>query len=422
MSASTRGARPVPAPPPEDGRLVHGLAGDLVAPDWPLLTDEEARWVAERWALSRGAGRPGEVVVRWRSPRPLSAAGLIGIQGAPDTPDARGAEVFVKRHDLRVRDPRSLEAEHHFARHLRAAGLEAPDVLTTPDGLTAVVRESPAVAREPAAGAPAVVYEVHAVAPGADLYREAESWTGFLSRDHARAAGELLARVHLAARGFDAPARPFGPIIDSDEVVSAADPMAALAALVSARPGLAAGLARHSWTHEVAGALGPLLGEASQSTAGLERVWTHGDWHPSNLTWSPDGTPLAVLDLGLANRTTAAHDVAIAVERSCVSWLDPTPVADLDAVRLLLEGYIRVRPLADAEWAALPALTATAHVEFALSEVEYYAGVLDSSGRAEIAYRDYLLGHARWFATGAGRSLLEALSAGGAGRARSSAG
>ena len=37
----------------EAGR-VHGLAGDLVAPDWPPLTDAEARWVRERWDLAWG--------------------------------------------------------------------------------------------------------------------------------------------------------------------------------------------------------------------------------------------------------------------------------------------------------------------------------------------------------------------------------
>jgi Ser/Thr protein kinase RdoA (MazF antagonist) len=94
-----------------------------------------------------------------------------------------------------------------------------------------------------------------------------------------------------------------------------------------------------------------------------------------------------------------------------VSWLDPAPAADLESVRALLAGYTAVRPLADAERAALPALTATAHVEFALSEVEYYAGVLGSPERAEIAYREYLIGHARWFGSAAGRALL-ALDAG----------
>ncbi|HEY3773964.1 MAG TPA: phosphotransferase [Solirubrobacteraceae bacterium] len=377
-----------------DAGLVHGLAGDLVAPDWPPLTDEEARWVGERWSLPWASERPDEAGVLWRSPRPLSAAGVVGVPGTA---------VFVKRHDLSVRDPQSLGREHRFAQHLRAEGLEAPELLQTPDGLSAVVGERPT--------GPAL-YEVHAVAPGADLYRDAESWTGFLTRDHARAAGALLARLHLVACDLELDARPFGPLVDSDEIVTAADPLAALAALVDARPGLAAGLAPRPWRREIGEALGPWLAETSRQAGRLPRAWTHGDWHPSNLTWSADGAPVAVLDLGLSNRTTPVRDLAIALERSCVSWLEPAPAADFDTVGALLGGYTAVRRLSAAEWEALPALTATAHVEFALSEVEYYAAVLSSPERAEIAYRDYLIGHARWFATAAGRSLLDALSAG----------
>ncbi|HET9123990.1 MAG TPA: phosphotransferase, partial [Solirubrobacteraceae bacterium] len=100
--------------------------------------------------------------------------------------------------------------------------------------------------------------------------------------------------------------------------------------------------------------LGAWPAETARRIAGLPRAWTHGDWHPSNLTWSQAGEPVAVLDLGLANRTTPARDVAIAIERSCVSRLAPAPRADLDAVGALLEGHTRVRALAPAERAAPP--------------------------------------------------------------------
>jgi Ser/Thr protein kinase RdoA (MazF antagonist) len=394
----------------EPAALVHGLAGDRVEPDWPPLTGEEARWVAGRWGLI-GRGHPrGDARVLWRSPRPLSAAGLVSAGGA-GLVSAGGAgapaaarTVFVKRHDPRVRDPGSLAAEHRFARHLRGAGIEAPEVLITPDGLSAVARAA-------ARGAPAAVYEVHALASGSDLYRDAESWTGFRSLDHARSAGALLARLHLAAGSLDAGARPFRPLVDSDEIVGARDPLAALAALIEERPGLRAGLAARPWRREIGAVLGAWLAETARRIPGLPRAWTHGDWHPSNLTWSRAGKPVAVLDLGLANRTTPARDVAIAIERSCVSWLAAAPRADLDAVGALLEGYTRVRALVPAERAALPALTATAHVEFALSEVEYYAGVLGSPERAQIAYRDYLIGHGEWFASAPGEALLDRLAA-----------
>ena len=49
-----------------------------------------------------------------------------------------------------------------------------------------------------------------------------------------------------------------------------------------------------------------------------------------------------------------------------------------------------------------------AHVEFALSELEYFAGVTGSAANAELAYDGYLIGHARWFA-GPGGVVLDHL-------------
>jgi hypothetical protein len=46
------------------------------------------------------------------------------------------------------------------------------------------------------------------------------------------------------------------------------------------------------------------------------------------------------------------------------------------------------------------------HVEYALSEVEYFAGVLGSPGLADLAYHGYLLDHANWFTTPDGQALL----------------
>jgi hypothetical protein len=50
-----------------------------------------------------------------------------------------------------------------------------------------------------------------------------------------------------------------------------------------------------------------------------------------------------------------------------------------------------------------------AHVEYALSEVEYFAGVLAAPDLADLAYDTYLLGHASWFAAPAGQALLDHL-------------
>ncbi|MDX6206186.1 MAG: hypothetical protein QOF39_2243, partial [Frankiales bacterium] len=44
-------------------------------------------------------------------------------------------------------------------------------------------------------------------------------------------------------------------------------------------------------------------------------------------------------------------------------------------------------------------------VEFALSELGYFHGVTHSAANAQVAYEDYLLGHARWHAGPEGKAL-----------------
>ncbi|HTW61513.1 MAG TPA: hypothetical protein VMD55_06855, partial [Terracidiphilus sp.] len=76
----------------------------------------------------------------------------------------------------------------------------------------------------------------------------------------------------------------------------------------------------------------------------------------------------------------------------------------------LLEGYESVRPLTWEEAAALAPMTALCHAEFALSEADYFLGVLGAEEAARMAYDGWLVGHARWFRTAAGRTLLDAIA------------
>ena len=125
-----------------------------------------------------------------------------------------------------------------------------------------------------------------------------------------------------------------------------------------------------------------------------------------------------MFDFGLANRTFAVHDLATALERATVSWLDLTDPdgadpgraeADLDAIDALLDGYESVRPLTPAEATALPEVFPVVHVEYALSEIEYFAQVVSSAENADLAYDGYLLGHAAWFSTPDGAAVLDHL-------------
>jgi len=368
---------------------VHGMGKDPVEPDWPQLTDEEACSVLARY------GRPGgAAAVRWRSPRPMSAAALVGCDGG---------EVFVKRHHARVRTAAQLSAEHALADHLRALGVAVPAVLRLPDGGTSVTSGD-------------YVYEVHAPAAGIDLYRDALSWEPFTSVRHARAAGAALARFHEASASFGLPERPPAVLTSSCAVITAADPLAAVGRLAARRPGLAGYLDQRPWRDDLARYHLPAIGRLAPLLPGVGRLWGHGDWHPSNLTWdsaSPGAGVAAVIDLGLANRTFAAHDLAVAIERSAVPWLDLAEHGqaqpDIPAARALLDGYLGARRLSDAELAALPLLLPVVHTEYALSEVEYFASVVRSPGNADLAYHTYLIGHARWFGTPEGRALVSHL-------------
>jgi len=367
---------------------------ELALADWPVLGDEEVREIVSRLAPIPLTGDSSEVRVQWHSPRPMSAAAVV----------RRGSvDLFVKRHHVTVRGADRLRIEHEFATHLRRHGQRVARVLCDPEGDT-VFRAGD------------FIYEVHEKAPGVDLYREQPSWYPFFTRPQARSAGRALARFHEAARDFAAPASAPGVLTNSVDVVASIDPLEALARLVSSRPGLARALAPRDFSRDVERHLAPSLVHAAAVLRHVPTQWGHGDWHPSNLTWTSTharAQVLGVLDLGLANRTSAMHDLAIALERSTVDWLDldgdGVVSADLRAVDALLDGYESVRPLRASERSALAAVLPVAHVEFALSEVEYFSQVVHSAPNTDLAYDGYLLGHSRWFRDGRGAQLLDHL-------------
>jgi Ser/Thr protein kinase RdoA (MazF antagonist) len=367
---------------------VHGMGHELTAPDWPPLTDDEVAAVLGR----HGPSDPP--VVTWRSPRPMSAAALAGVGELA---------VFVKRHHSSVRNPAQLAAEHALIGYLRDLAQPVPAVLRLAGGQS-VLRRGP------------WCYEAHELAGGMDLYRDAVSWSPYAHLGHAYAAGAALARLHLAAADFARPARPPAVLMNSCQVIAAADPLAEVNRLTTGRPGLAAYLAQRGWPADFGEFVAPLIRRAAPLLAELPRQWGHGDWHPSNLTWTsaaPDAQVAGIFDFGLANRTFAVHDLAVALERAVVAWLDlpGTGQADVDlaAAAMILDGYQTVRPLSAAEAAALPHVLPVVHVEYALSEVDYFTGITRSAADAGLAYA-YLVGHARWFAQPQGVALLEFLA------------
>ncbi len=368
------------------------MDGTLVEPDWPPLRHSE---VSE--LLRQFPALAGSVHIVSRSPRPFSAAAVVAT---------RAGRIFIKRHHRNVRDREGLLEEHRFLTHLAGAGGQVPQIFAAASGQTVMELAE-------------WTYEVHAIPPGIDLYEEAISWTPFRCAGHARAAGEMLARLHRAADGFAAPRRKPRPLVAGFSIFAEADPLAALDRYLAARPSIAHhGRVRQS-ALEALDLLAPFHRELAPLLPELKPLWTHNDLHCSNLFWSDDGKSAygtAVIDFGLADRTNAVHDIAHAIERNIVEWLvlvrDPShpekvPI-HFDHLQAMLAGYESIRPLSDDEAAALAPMAAVCHAEFALSEADYFLGVLHSEESARMAYDGWLVGHARWF-RGVGTRLIDAL-------------
>lgn len=364
--------------------LVHGMGTELEAPAWPAITPAEA---AGALACFPSAG--AMVGLEWHSPRPFSAATLLRT--------TNGA-FLLKRHHAALRSLAGLAEEHRFSAHLAERGVSVAHVVPASDG-TGAIRLGD------------WCYELHHRAPGRDLYRDRHSWTPFLSTAHAQAAGAALARLHDAAQGFDAPARRPQPLVASFTILPAADPLAATQAYVAARPALAAFLAGRPWERQIAGLLETFAQGLSPRLADQPPLWTHNDWHPSNLLWTDAGTVATTIDFGLADRTCALHDLATAIERTAIAWLDlgqgrDADIASAEAACALLAGYATERALGAGAVETIVRLLPLVHLEFALSEIDYFAGVVGNPAHADLAWADYLLGHADWFASSAGQDFL----------------
>ncbi|HEU4670348.1 MAG TPA: phosphotransferase [Dyella sp.] len=366
---------------------VHGLAGDEIAPDWPALTAME---LGDLLATIPDAG--ALQALHWHSPRPLSAACLV---------ETSRHTVFVKRHHRSVRNAATLAEEHAFLAHLRRRGLPVVEVLADRDGRTALARGD-------------WTYEVHTAARGEDLYRDTMSWQPPDRLAHARTAGRMLARLHAASAGHAAAQRDTHILVARSELATSADPVTALQEQLAQRPALAGYLARRDWPRDIERLFAPWRA-AQPVLARQPRLWTHGDWHVSNLCWSGGGDDAAVtcvLDFGLAAVNFALFDLATAIERNAIAWLaleQGDRVARIDIALALIAGYREERPLAAEELQLLADLLPVVHVDFALSEVEYFRGITHAMHAADVAYDTFLIGHAAWFEGGPGQRLLAAI-------------
>ncbi|MBV4542066.1 phosphotransferase enzyme family protein [Pseudomonas vlassakiae] len=373
----------------EPVRIAHGMGLQPVAADWPALSQQDVEDVLQHFP------QVGAVhSLHWHSPRPFSAAAQVRT--------AHG-EVFVKRHHRSVRQPAWLLEEHRFVHYLEQRG--APVVTPLFDR-----NERSAIALGE------WTYEVLPLAQGQDLYREALSWTPFLTLAHAHAAGAALASLHQAAEGFTVGARRTPVLVANLRLFGSSAPLTSIEKALAQRPALSQYLAGKHWQQALRELYLPHHRTLLPLLAQQAPLWTHNDWHASNLLWTEPGSSAqvqSILDFGLSDLTFALFDLATALERNCIPWLEldagGRASADLDAVDALLEGYHRQRALTQADLLTLKALLPLVHVDFALAEIDYFQGIVGSRSNADIAYHNYLIGHGQWFGGSEGLRLLDHL-------------
>ncbi|GAP25717.1 hypothetical protein GLF_2599 [Gluconobacter frateurii NBRC 101659] len=365
-----------------------GVKGVQAERHWPPLTLEEAGRVLGRFAL---ASAPDTLL--WHGQRPFSATALVKL--------ADGTVLFLKRHDPRLRDYAALMEEHAFMAHLTAQGL--------PVQVPGKDRAGRSVTEENR-----WIYEVFRPLPGLDLYRDVQSWEPFFCVDQARTAGRALGRLHLASKEYEAPARPNDRLLlSSFQAITQPDLEASLAQWGKSQPGLNALFQSPSWEPDLKVLL-PFHDRLKPLLSHIEPLWGHGDWHPSNQFWTssdPTAEICGIFDFGMSDRTCAAYDLAVAIERTAITWLASDYTVAWDQLAALLAGYQSIRPLSPTERKLVVAFLPLAHVEFALSEVSYYRTLVHDEASATVAYSDYLLGHAHWFTGPEGQALLNWLEA-----------
>jgi len=214
-------------------------------------------------------------------------------------------------------------------RHLSAGGLSCPTPVTGRDG--EALRE---LARRPAA--------ITTFLPGV--------WPRRVHPFHCRALGEALARFHLAGQGFEATrANGLGPAAwarlfdqcraDGDDV----------------QPGLVA---------EVDAALSGILRDwPAEGTLPVGHI--HADLFPDNVFFL-DRDVSGIIDFYFACTDILAYDLAICLNAWCFE-IDGS--FNVTKARLMVAGYESVRPLSQAERAALPVLARGSALRFLLTRL-----------------------------------------------------
>jgi homoserine kinase type II len=178
-------------------------------------------------------------------------------------------------------------------------------------------------------------------------------WPRRVRPEHCAPLGRALAQFHLAGQDYEATrANALGPAGWGPLLARAQDSVAA----TGADPATVALCA------ELDAALGAILGAWPRD---LPTGHIHADLFPDNVFFL-DGKLSGLIDFYFAATDILAYDVAVCLNAWC---FEPDYQFNVTKARALLAAYAAVRPLSDAERAALPVLCRGAAMRFALTRL-----------------------------------------------------
>ncbi len=357
--------------------LGHGMGIALEEKDWQYLIVRDIEHLQKYYqALS------GDFSILWNSPRPFSSAALIQV--AQQT-------FFVKRSHRSFRSAQDLMQEHLFIAHLAKKGVHVPQVLTAQTGMTAVEIGDWS-------------YEIHLHSSAIDLYVNTPSWKPFFYAEHALQAGKMLAKLHLAAKDYDVVVgRTARYLFSNQDLLESGDIIQTLDDRIKNSIALTQYFLDKKMDSTVLNQLKQVHKKIVDALRQFPKIWTHNDFHASNLLWHSDtkhAEVASVIDFGLCDRTSIAYDVAVAIERNFIDWLGLTEsseiVIDYAGLAKFLQGYAAESDDLE-QLKIVPELLKIVHVDFAFSELEYFIAITQNQQHADAAYYDWLLGHTKWF-------------------------
>ncbi len=303
-------------------------------------------------------------------------------------------DVYLKRQPAMRRAIGQVEWQHAVAAHIAAAGVPA----TRPRGL--IQRGE-------------LWYELWEPAAGADAYTGTDTWEPFRSLAHVEAAGAMLARFHRAGAGFT----PLRPQPQAGFVVQLGPldrpPVVVVSELAVARPAVAEYLAGRDLA-PIDAAYAGLFERLAPVAAGLPVAPLHGDWQTNNLFFAGDQVS-GIIDFHQTDCGPRLLDLAVAIERNCFFWnrisAGDDAAYDIGHAAHLIAAYHRELPLTAAERESLVDMVAICQFQYGISFLDYYWGVERDRAKADWAWETFVLGHAQWWQSPAGREARAALAA-----------